>query len=633
MTGAPIALRERFLASARATLDSFRQYAARLDADPRDATVLDTFRRELHRLRGSAGSYGFAEVSERLGEMEQRAVTWALDATMDPEHRGAHVRRLVDALLVQFGTADDAPLPEAQGRDVWCVDLGAERVHEWSTVASSAGVRFVTMSAADFSARIAQRERPYVVIASADQGRALQVPDGLPLVLLADARRAPAPAGRSFGAVTMVDDAVSADDLLVVLDQLAHRTSVAGGSVVILDDDPMILLLARAICEDAGLRAVTLDDPARLMQTLDDERPGVLLLDVQLPRTTGFDLVRQVRANAEWADLPIILFSADASPDARERATIAGADGFLAKPVAPTELRAQLLARLEQVRRLRLAHGLNPATGLPDIEVGLRDAAQLFGAMRREGGALSAAMIRPRDAVDAGSWANVCAQVARALRGTGALVAHYDAVSVVATMRGDIDQLRRALDTVGNATHAASPLAMGLAAAATVGTTHPEDLWHAAADAAATARALDQATHAWTPDDSTRAPDVIIVEDDPAFSDLLEYVLHQGGYTFRVLRTGPEALEALRTLRVGTQKPLVLLDLDLPGLDGHAIHERLRLERPRDFTVVFLSVHTGDADQVRALRAGATDYLAKPLSLRVLLAKLPRWVRQPRSMP
>ena len=84
-------------------------------------------------------------------------------------------------------------------------------------------------------------------------------------------------------------------------------------------------------------------------------------------------------------------------------------------------------------------------------------------------------------------------------------------------------------------------------------------------------------------------------------------------------------------LKVGATKPLILLDLDLPGLDGHAIHERIRLERPRDYIVVFLSVHAGDADQVRALRAGAADYLTKPVSMRVLMSKLPRWVRQSRT--
>lgn len=634
MTSPTDVLRQRFLGSARAALERLQQCAALLDRDPRDANVLDTLRRELHRLRGSSGSYGFAEASERIGEMEQRARTWALDPTLEAEHRGAHLRRVVDGLYTAYGAAPDRAAAD-EVREIWCVTPPPGRVAEWSKVATTTGMRFVVMAGSEFSGRVNQRERPYAVIAPADIGRSLPVPDGVPLVLLSGDQHAPAPASRSFGAVTVVDQEVAADDLAVIIERLAQRTSVTGGSVVILDDDPMILLLARAICEGAGLRVVTLEDPALLARTLEDERPGVLLMDVQLPGTTGFDITRRLRADPEWAELPVILFSADAGKEARESAVVAGADGFLPKPVAPTELRTQLLARLEQVRAHRLAHGLNPATSLPEREVGLREASQLFGALRREGGPLSAALIRLRDPADEVRWPHLCARLARALRGTGAMLAHHDSLSLVATVRDGYYPMLLAL----NALRAAdpdgdeAPWVLGLAEASVVEPLHVEELWHAAADAAAVALTARQDNHVWTRVDSTRAPDVVIVEDDPAFADLLEYALRQEGYTFRVLRTGPEALEALRAMPVVALKPLVLLDLDLPGLDGHAIHERLLLERPRDFQVVFLSAHVGDADQVRALRAGAADYLAKPVSLRVLLSKLPRWVRQPRSAP
>lgn len=634
MTAPSEILRERFLGSARAALERLQQCAALLDRDPNDANVLETVRRELHRLRGSSGSYGYAEASERIGSMEQRARTWAIDPALEAEHRGSYLRRVVDALQTAFGAAPDRS-DDVEVREIWCVTPPAGRIAEWSKVATSAGMRFVVMTGSEFSGRINQRERPYAVIAPADLGRGLPVPDGVPLVLLSSDRQAPGPASRSFGAVTVVEPDIAADDLTVIIERLAQRTSVSGGSVVILDDDPMILLLSRAICEGAGLRVITLDDPAPLFRTLEDERPGVLLMDVQLPGTTGFDLTRRLRANPEWAELPVVLFSADASKEARESAVIAGADGFLPKPVAPAELRTQLLARLDQVREHRLAHGLNPATALPERDVGVREAGRLFGARRREGGALSAAVIRLRDPADEARWPQECARLARALRDTGAVLAHLDSLSVVATVRDGYYPMLLALNKLRAAGAEADgvPWVLGLAEASVVEPLHVEELWHAAADAAAVALASQQDNHVWTPADSTRAPDVVIVEDDPAFSDLLEYALHQEGYTFKVLRTGPEALEALREMPVVALKPLVLLDLDLPGLDGHAIHERLLLERPHDFVVVFLSAHAGDADQVRALRAGAADYLAKPVSLRVLLSKLPRWVRQPRSAP
>ena len=624
------ALRDRFQASARAAIARLREYAGQLEIEPHDTGVLDALRRDLHRLRGSSGSYGFHEAGDLIGRMEQRASQWFVDPTLERQDRGAYLRRLADALQPLFGADGDQAI-DVPERDVWCVDPPRDRVAEWSRLAPTAGVRFSVMNASVFHERIRRRERPYAVLALADVGRSLQVPDGLPLVLLADPRQTISPSGRGFGAVTVVDQDITSDDLAVIIERLAQRTSVTGGSVVVLDDDPMILLLSKAICEEAGLRTVTLGDPAKLFETLENERPGVLLMDVQLPGTTGFALTRRLRADPDWAELPVVLFSGDSSREVREEAVAAGADGFLPKPVAPAELRTQLLARLEQVRQHRLAHGLSPATGLAGREVGLRDAEQMFGALRREGGALTAAAIRLRDPAEDGRWPNACAHIARALRGSGAVLAHVDGTSLMATIRGGYDPLLRALEKLRTDEPDDPAWVVGFAEVSTVGAPHPEELWHAASDAAAAAISSGRSSHAWSPEDSTRAPDVIVVEDDVALSDLLEYALHQAGYTFRVLRTGPEALEALRALKVGSRKPLILLDLDLPGLDGHAIHERLRVERPRDFVVVFMSVHGGDADQVRALRAGATDYLVKPVSLRVLMAKLPRWVRQPRS--
>ena len=63
-----------------------------------------------------------------------------------------------------------------------------------------------------------------------------------------------------------------------------------------------------------------------------------------------------------------------------------------------------------------------------------------------------------------------------------------------------------------------------------------------------------------------------------------------------------------------------------PGLDGFSLFERLEAERPGVYRVVFTSVHSTEDEQMRALEAGALDYLVKPISLRVVLEKVRRWV-------
>jgi CheY-like chemotaxis protein len=123
-------------------------------------------------------------------------------------------------------------------------------------------------------------------------------------------------------------------------------------------------------------------------------------------------------------------------------------------------------------------------------------------------------------------------------------------------------------------------------------------------------------------------PEVIVVEDDPALAELLTFGLEARGYRFLHFRNGREALDLLKTMdtRGSAQPPLLLLDVDLPALDGYSIFEDLQQECPGKFRVVFTTVHGSETEQLRGLEAGAMDYMVKPMSLRVALEKIRRWV-------
>jgi DNA-binding response OmpR family regulator len=120
--------------------------------------------------------------------------------------------------------------------------------------------------------------------------------------------------------------------------------------------------------------------------------------------------------------------------------------------------------------------------------------------------------------------------------------------------------------------------------------------------------------------------EVIFVEDDAALAELLEYGLQSRGYRFLCYRNGREALRELLALDVQGTRPLLLLDVDLPGLDGYSIFDALQRERPGTYRVVFTTVHGTEEEQLRGLEAGALDYMVKPISLRVALEKIKRWV-------
>src|SRR2546425_1279025 len=126
--------------------------------------------------------------------------------------------------------------------------------------------------------------------------------------------------------------------------------------------------------------------------------------------------------------------------------------------------------------------------------------------------------------------------------------------------------------------------------------------------------------------DAVLVPEVIYVEDDAALAELLEYGLRAHGYRFSAYRNGRDALRELLGLDVRGTRPLLLLDVDLPALDGYSILAALERERPGAYRVVFTTVHGTEEEQLRGLEAGALDYLVKPISLRVALEKIKRWV-------
>jgi len=121
-------------------------------------------------------------------------------------------------------------------------------------------------------------------------------------------------------------------------------------------------------------------------------------------------------------------------------------------------------------------------------------------------------------------------------------------------------------------------------------------------------------------------PEVIVVEDDASLADLLTFGLEARGYRFLQFRNGREALDVLRSMDTRGTVPLLLLDVDLPALDGYSILEALQQECPGKFRVVFTTVHGSETEQLRGLEAGAIDYMVKPMSLRVALEKIRRWV-------
>lgn len=121
---------------------------------------------------------------------------------------------------------------------------------------------------------------------------------------------------------------------------------------------------------------------------------------------------------------------------------------------------------------------------------------------------------------------------------------------------------------------------------------------------------------------------MLIVEDDPVIAGEVRRALEANGYVIEACSTGRGAIDAASR----TTPDLVLLDLGLPDLDGVHVCRLLRAQLPHT-PIVIVTARDADIDVVVGLDAGATDYVTKPFTMAVLLARLRAHLRAPVSDP
>ncbi len=148
------------------------------------------------------------------------------------------------------------------------------------------------------------------------------------------------------------------------------ETAIEGSGVLIVDDNPQNVELLEAYLEGLGAEVRTAADGLEALAAVEKKQPDVILLDVMMPRMSGYQACVKLKGNPATRDIPIIMVTALNEIADVERAVESGADDFLTKPVNKLELvtrvksllRVRLLKRqldstMDQIRKLKGRHG------------------------------------------------------------------------------------------------------------------------------------------------------------------------------------------------------------------------------------------------------------------------------------
>jgi chemosensory pili system protein ChpA (sensor histidine kinase/response regulator) len=166
--------------------------------------------------------------------------------------------------------------------------------------------------------------------------------------------------GPQFAGVGGISGATILGDgsVVVILDLLAliraqssggqsvTRRTVAGASrtrsVMVVDDSVTVRKVTSRLLERQGMDVMVAKDGIEAISLLQERRPDVMLLDIEMPRMDGFEVARQVRHDDRLADLPIIMISSRTGEKHQEHAAQLGVNSFLGKPFQENQLLATI---------------------------------------------------------------------------------------------------------------------------------------------------------------------------------------------------------------------------------------------------------------------------------------------------
>ncbi len=373
------ALRKVFAAQVDDRLSELESHesAVRVDAPtPLFRDAVEASCELAHKLIGTAGTFGFAELSERARRLEHLCLS-ALETDERPPDSwyqeyivALHSMRAGASTAAQMDQ-DDAPstvetMEDAARNRVVLVEDDPEQggvtklrlenfgfevdwISEFSKLRSAlkagpaAAVVMDIMSEAD-------RDAGLVEVRALRKSGVIKCP--VIFLTVRDDFKARLGAVRG-GADSYLVKPVNIIELVSAIDRLSSRGKVAPFKAVVVDDHEDMANYFDALLTNAGLLVETVTVPDKALPVILDTMPDVILLDIHMPKCNGIELAKVIRqTNSQLFRRPIVFITGDVGDEKRVMTVRSGGDDLISKPVDPDYLVASVLARAERSREI-----------------------------------------------------------------------------------------------------------------------------------------------------------------------------------------------------------------------------------------------------------------------------------------
>ncbi len=196
-----------------------------------------------------------------------------------------------------------------------------------------------------------------------------------------------------LGVAGLLQTPVSPAEVLETATQVLQKSAPPAGKLLIVDDDPAMLTLLQAMLLPWGFRLQLLSDPQYFWKTLERFDPDLVLLDVEMPQISGFDICQVLRNAPRWHETPVLFMSGHTDAQTIQQVFSVGADDYIRKPIVAPELIARVLSWLERARTRQLRADVDSLTGVANRRKSTQLLTRLLGLAQRQGQTLCFALI------------------------------------------------------------------------------------------------------------------------------------------------------------------------------------------------------------------------------------------------
>ena len=417
------------------------------------------------------------------------------------------------------------------------------------------------------------------------------------------------------------------------------------GRLLLIEDDADLARLFVAVLGEAGHAVTVAPTLASAQSHLGGGSWDLVVLDLLLPDGDGRKLLEQLRSQPSTSTLPVLVASARVGPQARAECIALGADAYFEKPVDPEALAHAVGRRLERFSQQQAQARRDPVTGLPNRAAFLEACGALRAGHPSDVPISIAVLDFDHFLWVRETWGRTYADgiLRRAGVRLSMLLSHADCLArwdgsdfvalfarrTPAEAGLALDSALETLRTINFRQGHTEPLVLTYSAGVAeleAGGTINDALAQAdrlcyIAKASGRARVVsgDVAT-------AVPARRVLLAEDDPSVTSLLERYLRREGFSVSAFPNGLTALAAAPK----SGAALIITDIEMPELDGLGLIRGIR-EHPsmRHLPIMVLSGMGDEHTIVRAFELGADEYVLKPFSAREVAVRVRRLLRRP----